>query len=205
MHVLPQVAGIDIQEGIVRQGLSWTLFRKMLHDFPEGQRDIVEKLGLSVQKTDFEQVCYYAHSLVGAAGTVAANDLIATARELEIAAKEKQTKNLPDLFDQVKKEYNRICDAIGGLPPMKDKKSVSGETIPPEQILLHLEEMTGFLNDFDPVASSQLMDRLNQLPLSGPVQQQMRRLSKFVNDLQYEKASEVLNIITGILNEEGKA
>jgi HPt (histidine-containing phosphotransfer) domain-containing protein len=185
--------------------LSWAIFHKMLLFFPEGQNKIIKDLKSAVKTKDLEKIKYLAHSLVGAAGTVAANDLISSARELEIAAKEKH-KEVAGLFEQLEKEYKKVCDSILLLPPLKENDLDSGkakmEILPPEEILSYLEKMKKSLNEFDPVYSSELMDRLNKVSLPDAIDQDIIRLTKFIDELQFDEACKIVDKITEILNQE---
>ncbi len=203
---LPNLSGINIQDGLSRQGLSWSVFHKMLAYFPLGQQEIIEKLSLAVENNDPEQTRHYAHSLVGAAGTVAAYDLVSSARELEIASRKEQKEDIPHLFEQLDKEYKRVCNSIALLPPIKKDEMLLAEeeriAATPEQILSCLENMAAFLGEFDPVGSAELMNRLEDMTLPNTIAQDVNDLARHLNDFQYEKATEALNKITDILNNE---
>jgi len=198
---LPDLHGINVHDGLERQGLNWQAFQKMLVVFPDDQRGIVKILSKAVEKNDLDQIKFHAHSLVGAAGTISAYGLVSALRELEKAARDNDIKHIVTLFKQVKKSYEIVCNSIMSLDEnqsvAQDKKQK--ERVPVKAILTLLEKLNHFLEDFDPSGSIDCMEELNRFMIPPAIQTEMIQLNKHIDDFQYEKANEILEKIKEIL------
>jgi len=194
---LPNLTEIDIKDAMVRQGLTWETFHKMLVSFPNGQKKIVKSLRGAVENQDFGKIMYHAHSLVGAAGTISAKELVSVSRKLEMSARKNKTNEIENLLGQVEKAFQLVCDAILVLPDSGDTLFVGGskEIASVQKISNSLGSLRKFLVEFDPVGASNCLKDLKRFVLTEAVQTQMDLMIKHIDNFQYEKAMDILDNI----------
>lgn len=199
----PVLRGIDIREGMERQGLSWTIFEKMLTAFPQGQQDTFDQLEAAVHNNDMNAIRLHAHSFVGAAGTISAHELVSAARELEIAARDNLTGDIPRLFDSVANIFQQVCSAISTLPgPASETISSPGSSLPVDDILDRLNRLEECLRTSDPVGSSDIMKQLSSFNLPPVIAPDITVLEQKINNFDFNGAAEIQRKIVDRLNQE---
>ncbi len=191
---IPSLPGIHIRESMERQGLSWEVFNKMLTAFPEGQKPTLLNLESAVLNGDMDQVRLHAHSLVGAAGTIGAQDLLSSAREVEIAAKEGHTDDIAHLFTVVDTIFSQVCDTIDSMSrePGPKPSAEPGHTMPVEQVLETVERLDRSMTASDPVGSEQELEALIMMRLPHGVSADVQTLERLISDFDYDSARQVL-------------
>ena len=189
--ITPALPGIAVKESMVRQGLSWSVFKKMLSQFPSGQKDTLLNLEAAVLASDLEATRLHAHSLVGAAGTIGAGELLSAAKELEIAAREERTEDIPALFNVVDQAFNQICTSISALPPEDNKPAETESTesaLSDTEVVQALEALKKHLAAFDPVASAAAVDELVSRKLPSGIRPDMATLQRLIHDFDFDQA-----------------
>jgi signal transduction histidine kinase/DNA-binding response OmpR family regulator len=197
--VIPSVDGIDVQEGLGRLGISWEIFRRMLIDFPKGQENTIKKLSQAVDAGDLQEIRHNAHSLVGAAGTIAATEVLSAARRLEIAAKEERLDVIKRLYRAVENSFNRILESIFALAEqsaiIETKKIAAKATIEEKKLRGLLKDLKRCLAEFDPVVTAEIADRLKASVLPAAMKHEINTMVDHINDLRYEEALTILDRI----------
>lgn len=75
----------------------------------------LEALGCAVSSEDRVAVSAAAHKLKGSSGNVGAEGLVALCQKLEASGKASRLQELPDLFQQLTREFEEVNEALHSL------------------------------------------------------------------------------------------
>ncbi len=201
---IPDLPEIDITEAMKRQGLSWTVFKKMLTAFPGEQQDTLDRLEAAVKKQDMAAITLHAHSFVGAGAAISARELTTTAKALEKAARKNLTSDIRSLYAHLANAFSLVCSAIATIieaEPESFPDSGRTASASTKDTLDHLDRLDTYLKEFDPVGSSDTMEKLNPSDFPPQVATDMKILADRVNAFDFEGARNVLEKIKSILKQ----
>ncbi len=103
---------IDIGTLNTYLGADQALHREILNSFLRQSEPDISALRRSTETEDWPALVSLAHKLKSSAKLVGANDLAEALRNLEAAGKQRNTKSIQDLSQQVVQEYQRVMDFI---------------------------------------------------------------------------------------------
>lgn len=75
----------------------------------------LEALGRAVSSEDRAAVSAAAHKLKGSCGNVGAEGLVALCQKLEASGKASRLQELPDLFQQLSREFEEVNETLQGI------------------------------------------------------------------------------------------
>jgi len=120
--------GFDLATGVNRLRGNRSIYKKLLLDFAAGYTGTAEEIRKTLDLDEMDQAHHLVHSLKGAAGNIAATDLLAAASELETLVR-KQGKDgdvSPDLlkakFQEMENALQQAINSVQSLGPIPDKK-----------------------------------------------------------------------------------
>ncbi|MCQ2754999.1 MAG: Hpt domain-containing protein, partial [bacterium] len=80
-------------------GLDKEIIDQLLEEFFEQTKTDLDKLGVAIEKSDFEQVDQIAHSIKGASANLCLDKISELAKELEFMGKNKDLTNAKETFE----------------------------------------------------------------------------------------------------------
>ena len=203
--MFPTFRGIDAKAGLARLNLPWEDFVPLLVSFARSQKDVLNGLLEAGGQQDWPQVRLSAHSLAGAAGNVAAEDLRALAKSLEKAAEEGRADRAADLLARVADEFQRVVQSIGALGPPLDAGTAEPEEpdrADPVLLAQALRRLLDCLDDFDPIGVEEALDDITRAGVPPEAAAKMDRLRQMVGDLKYEDAGQAAAAVLNLLEAE---
>jgi PAS domain S-box-containing protein len=153
---LPNIPGLDAQDGLARVAGNRKLYLKLLRQFVEQQGPAVESIQGALAQGDRPLAERLAHTLKGVAGSLGLPAVQRSAAALEKALS--ATANAPGLAGLFEDTASTLADAVGRLRaalPSADTPPVPPTTaaaFDPAQAGRVVAEMIGHLNNFDPAA-----------------------------------------------------
>ena len=87
---LPDLPGIDMEDGLARTGGRQELFTSLLIKFSAGHKNTVQEIKSALEYNDREKAARLAHTLKGVAGVIGARELNSIAAELEDAIRDEE-------------------------------------------------------------------------------------------------------------------
>ncbi|MBY4677040.1 hybrid sensor histidine kinase/response regulator [Marinobacterium arenosum] len=192
--VLPaQLAGFDLAEGLARMGGDRAFYRKMLLEFPPWAQQNNQRLRAAMASDDLVEAEHAAHSLVGTAASIAANELAAGARELERALEQRNGALSERRLAEVEAELERVSTSLASLraqqPPLDEQQCPTAAPAqePGPRIETELRQLIRLLsnNDLDAHASYQ---RLCSRYTDRPLPEALSRLAPQLDDLAFDEA-----------------
>lgn len=151
---IPSIEGLDTKDGLVRVAGNQALYMKLLRQFLE-QEATPARIAEALTGGDWPLAERLAHTVKGVSGSLGAGTVQQAAAALEKGLRERVTTNT---LVALQKEFSRVLgDFLGrlrtALPALPSQPHpVSAAPLDPERERLVLQEMTAYLNNFDPAA-----------------------------------------------------
>ena len=147
-----ELPGLAVQSGLARLGGDGELYRKLIHEFPKTNRNFGALFREALVAGDLILARRMAHTLKGVAGTIAADHLAATARDLETLAKEGCREEALLMLPTLEAELDRVLQTATGLGPGAVSAPdclASGRVTDPAELAAMMRALAGFLQDHD--------------------------------------------------------
>ena len=125
---LTELQGISVSDGLKHVGGNEKLYRKLLLQFLDTNRESVNEIRAALEKKDQTLAVRLAHTVKGVAGTLGAGALAQVAGELEKALKNEETGELSNLLEQFESHLNQVMHSIEKSEAGKKEKMESGES-----------------------------------------------------------------------------
>jgi len=199
---LPDLPGIDTQDGLERLGGNVRSYLRLLGKFADNQQDAIEEIKQAFIVKDGEQMVRLAHTLKGVAGNIGATQLQESAMELEAVLKEGTAELPARLLEITGRELKRIIGMIretgdGSETPVE----VASEL--PQNLVAQLQSLMDKLEEFDSEAEDLLLVILEQVK-GSQVHGMLQGVKKQVGGYDLEAAAEELEpLIKEIQNMTG--
>jgi len=128
--ILPaSLPGFDLATGVNRLRGNRSIYKKLLLDFAAAYTGTAEEIRNTLDSDEMDQAHHLVHSLKGAAGNIAATDLLTAASELETLVRKhgKDGDVSPDLleakFQEMENALQQAIHSVQSLGPIPEKKS----------------------------------------------------------------------------------
>lgn len=192
---LPEIAGLDVADGLNRVAGNMKLYRSLLRQFVDQQADTVSAFRASLTREDFDSAERLMHTLKGVSGNLGAKALNGLVAELERSLRDRNARSLEAGLSDVTSELARLMAAIRSSlaagaadAPPRTPGSDSMETV---TLLKHLKQM---LEDDDGAALDYLLQARDRI--GGAISEaDLDSLQKVASDFDFSAALECL---TGI-------
>jgi two-component system sensor histidine kinase/response regulator len=192
---LPEIAGLDVADGLNRVAGKMKLYRSLLGQFVDQQADTVSAVRASLAREDFASAERLMHTLKGVSGNLGAKALSGLAAELERSLRDRNARSLEAGLSGIAPELARLMEAIrnflaAGAADVPPRTSVldSAETV---RFLKQLKQM---LADDDGAALDYLLQARERV--GGVISEgDLDTLQKAVGDFDFTTA---LDCLTGV-------
>ena len=196
---LPQVAGIDVADGLRRVAGNRRLYRELLLQFAAKQADAPAQISAALDSGDSKRAEGIAHNLKGVAGNLAITQLHAAAERLEIAIRE-AADSVPNLLDDfattLQKEAAAINQALSG-PLVEEATEVSTVSLCGEDAKQAIDRLKKLLEASDGDAREAFED-LQRIVAGIAAKPQLDALSDSIDNFDFETALTRLNEVAQI-------
>ncbi len=205
--ILPdQAEGMNFADAKARLGLDDAFFLKLLRDFNAKYADFETQMSELLSAGDAEAASRLVHTIAGLAGTVGAETLLETARDVEHAINANGIEGVDtSAVFAAHAEVKRTLDLLTGAaetPARPQKKSVASDA--------NTKALKKLIPDFDQAFASRkvsIRKRLGEFEaaLNGVANEEFQALSRAAGNLDFDKARKILHKIRdGIENNEGE-
>ena len=192
---LPEIAGLDVADGLSRVAGNVKLYRSLLGQFVEQQADAVSAVRADLECQEFGLAERAMHTLKGVSGNLGAKALSGLTAELEKSLRDRDTQSLEAGLPNLAAELTRVIEAIrnslaAGGAEASPRTSISGST---EAVIL-LKQLKQMMEDDDGAALDYLLDVRERV--EGVISDaDLNALQKAVRDFDFTAA---LDCLTGI-------
>lgn len=116
----------DLEHRVDNEELVKKMAELLIEQYPEK----IEALAHAVVASQIDQVDSRAHALKGAAGSIGARALMEAACQLEIASRDGNAKSLPERFERVQDEFEKLRTFLSQENWIELAKDTSVHTLP---------------------------------------------------------------------------
>ncbi|MBO6519888.1 MAG: PAS-domain containing protein [Rhodospirillales bacterium] len=185
-------AGFNFAEAKRRLGLDDAFFAKLLSDFNAKYQNFAGELGTALDAGDIETAARLVHTVGGLGGTIGADDLQTECRSYEEALN-KADGDLPDATAVIAAHarVKAALDKMTAEPPREKPKSAAKESSSESDVSALITELDAALAS-KRISARQRIDDLESA-LAGAADGTLGELRKAANELNFEKARQILH------------
>jgi PAS domain S-box-containing protein len=195
--MLPQIEGVDLEDGLKRVAGNRRLYRDLLLQFASKQADAPAQVSAAIQCGDGKLAERVAHTVKGVAGNLGLTHVATAAGKLEKALRHGDALE-PTLFEEFTEVLNHQVQAIRQtLQGMPDQPSIeeSHEDFNPEAASVAIRRLRNLLESSDGDATEAFL--AVEQTLAGTVaRSRLDALSTAISEFDFETALKSLEAIT---------
>ncbi len=186
VSALPELAGIDVSEGISRVNGNAKLYRELLLQFYDDHQEFVKDIYADLNNGDQVTSLRKVHTLKGTSANLGMSRLHKTAAETEKALKDNQAhRAFEHILSPLKIELGAMLREISKIQEATAEDSVS----------ISLEECQPMLNQLRTLLEKQDLEALNLLKTIGTIkghEASFNRVKQAIHSFEFDKAGELL-------------
>ncbi|MBF0261645.1 MAG: response regulator [Magnetococcales bacterium] len=184
--------GIDLEEGLARVTGNRPLFARLLIEFGARHAQAGQGLRTALEQGESGRARMLLHALGGMAGNLSAHDLLAVINELRLAIARENHTDITELLDRFDQHLQTVLESVSLLERGREASATrepdGGESLPEtERVGPLLESMWDHLVEHD-LAAKRLLPELRAILSGARFQDDLRRLEKWVNQLDFDAA-----------------
>ncbi len=204
--VLPHLPGIDQEEALKVLNNKTDLFVKMLYDFRKNFSSLpthLRELSVAGNWTDIERK---AHTIKGVAGYIGSFALMRAAEQLENALRNDEQEAAGQHLTTFIHALDDILSSLSALPA-RDNTALPEKTDAPPAIIRY-EEVQGALQILivhlqrGELAAEEQFVVIEKLLAGTGFETQLRELADLIEDIEYERALEVVKVLLDTLRQK---
>ncbi|HYK36707.1 hybrid sensor histidine kinase/response regulator [Alloacidobacterium sp.] len=188
--ILPEIAGIDIDNGLKRVAGNKRLYRDLLRQFAAKQGDVSTEILAALASGDLKLAERIAHTVKGVAGNIGIVDVQSAAQNLEKAIREDHPDSIPSLLDKFAESLGQQVSAIkAALPEAAPASPEEVQTLPFNGVAATeaIARLRSLLEASDGAAEDAFYNL--QATVKGTVEKtQLDALGTLINDFDFEGA-----------------
>jgi CheY-like chemotaxis protein len=192
---LPEITGIDMENGLKRVAGNKKLYRKILLQFSQSNRNFADEVLKAIENKDQDLTIRTAHTLKGVSGNLGANELFQATKKLE----ELLHEGITDM-DAINKQLNGVNELL--LPLIKEidefQKEQQKDEVEAEATELNIDEVKQVMADLKnnleqySTEASESFDKLKSRLSGHGYDMEMMELEKHINAYDFDSALELL-------------
>ncbi|OIQ52239.1 Signal transduction histidine-protein kinase BarA [Pseudodesulfovibrio hydrargyri] len=193
--VIPDLPGVDTDQGLSRLRGNEKLYQKLLQDFAQDSSVLLDKLAADAAAERFDACRGVAHNLKGVAGSIGADRLREVLARLEQTLLSGQG-DLHTRMDEAVREAHRVADGILAAYPPEDEPEIPAEDKGRIEIqgvramLPELEALLGLLDRHDIDAQKLFSTLRDKLEENAP--SQGRTMARLIDQFDFTSAGNIL-------------
>jgi len=201
---LVRLQGISVSDGLKHVGGNEILYRKLLIQFLDTNRESVDEIRDALKTKDQTLAVRLAHTVKGVAATLGAAALAQVAGEMEKALKSKETEKLSNLLEQFESHLNQVMQSIEkfqAAPEETPASNARSDQTPVDNAVVRpiIEELFELLETDLGQASRRLEDLAIHLA-DSKLGEQFKMLENQMNIFDIPEALDTLKAIADELN-----
>ncbi|MCF8029525.1 MAG: response regulator [Desulfohalobiaceae bacterium] len=198
---LPELEGLDTEQGLQNTGGSTNLYVKLLREFPGKNAEAGQNIRAARKAGRGEEAVRLAHSVKGAAASLGAARLSEAARELEEALRRgDEHEELEKLLNRFEEDLESICQSIERFYS-KEYQDTSGEG-PDQEQATHIIDRLRKLMEKGDVKAEDVAEELHSALSGAGLDAQLNALQDHITDVEFDKAKSLLEEIASKMDKE---
>jgi len=188
---IPELPGIDTDEGLGRVAGNKRLYLKLLRKFRDSQGGAAGEVESLIRADDMDAALHVVHTLKGVAGNIGAGPLHAAAKRLEHALKKKPDA-VGEALSAMRVELERV---VNGLSALVEDTTPEITAMDDEAVTDLMHRLRNQLQDSDASAVDTL-DLLVKGAGHGPYQNDLAQLRRLIEQYDFEEALVIVDRLT---------
>ncbi len=131
---IPPLEGINIQSALSRLGNNKELYKRLLIQFFENNKNKNRQIQKAIEEGNFTKAREILHALKGVAGNMGAEELFQVARDLEIGLKNENIAQIQTLLPFFNAAFNRVFNSLSLWLKPGDEENIIPQNFSPEAI-----------------------------------------------------------------------
>ncbi|MCJ7616615.1 MAG: response regulator, partial [Desulfobacterales bacterium] len=191
-----ELPGIKISKALKALNIDGNIFKTILINFLESNKDTMSKIRSAFGNEDWESLMHLSHSLKGSAGNIGADELYRAGMNLEMASTSREGSVKPpalSLVDALDASLNKVLTSLETLVDAGESKAlhVGGESLDMSRLEQELKQLADALKTADPEAITRQMGKVREHADNSILQ----KLESQINNYDYDEAIETINKI----------
>ena len=193
---LPQIQGINCQQGLTRIGGNSKAYHNVLAKFVTNQGSVVTQIRQALSDNEVAEAQRIAHTIKGVAGNIGAEQLAALAAIVETTLN--NAEPVQPALDTLEQELSDVLAAIvqSQVPSAPPQGLGSMDS---EQLRSKLNELLVLLDEYDMEADGVLEDVLGKIAEPG-IKRQLKQIQEQLSSYDFEQAAQALRDILSPLS-----
>jgi len=192
---LPELTGINMQQGLATCQNNQKLYRKLLIKFKDTQHDFTEQFQQAQDSDDKDSPARSAHSLKGVAGNIGAIAIQDAAQTLEQACKENQTdEQIAPLLEKVNANLSIVLNSLDGIEKTDKQQTTQDTLLDTDKFNSLLAQLRELLEEDDADAAD-IVEEIEALPGISSHQINLKQLLKAIDEYDFELAVKELDTL----------
>ncbi|MBF0547321.1 MAG: response regulator [Candidatus Riflebacteria bacterium] len=197
---LPEIPGLDTENGLRRVAGNRTLYLKLLEKFSESQIETPETISSALRNGEIKTGERLAHTLKGVAGNIGAIEVQRLSGEIEKLIRESAQVSSSTFLDEHLKNLHQIVTEIGTQIKQyftsHSSPTAQGDTLPGEipnlgKLTSIFEKLANFLSESDSDAT-EFFDSEKNFFQNAIETSNFKRLDKAIKSFDFDSALQIL-------------
>ncbi len=205
--LLPDLAGIDMSDGLLRSSGNKRLFKRLLFNFKKNFAFIDKKIQKALDDNNIKNALQITHAIKGVSGNIGAVDLFSEIQKLESSMKQGNTADVSLLLDSMAEELNRVMVSIGKFEESETQKAETKNMLSAKDVKLDTESLRSSFNhlyqlllDCNIKAGSDFVPIKETLQNISDIQKYLEQLEEHIQQYDFDYAIEDLINIAQCMN-----
>lgn len=194
-----QIPGIDMNEGLSRVGGNKKLYLKLLKDFANSYRPVVDSIQKAISEQKMGEARRLAHTLKGVSGNISVNEVFSISEQLEKALTATPPKECNQLLEKLNIALHSVIDAVDAIRDDKQPDDSGKQELTPVEDIEPILQQAAHLIWTDDVDADPAIKALKQA-LGKRFASEIDEIVISVNGFDFEAAKEPLLKIATELN-----
>jgi two-component system, sensor histidine kinase and response regulator len=200
---IPEISGIDIQDGLYRVGGNKKLFKTLLVKFKRDFASSTAEIREHLKNKDIETAERLAHTVKGASGNLGAKELQARATVLDSALKDEHL----EIDEQVLSDFDEALQSLVGAivsSGIEEEIEESAQAAAPaagkiskEQLIKLLEDLEPNLKKRQPKKCVPILEEILNYRLEEKVKAGLNEIAALIKRYKFKEAQEIFITILG--------
>ncbi|MBF0371368.1 MAG: response regulator [Magnetococcales bacterium] len=207
--------GVDMVQGLRRVGSNRKLFKKLLGEFYQDNRNLTATLQEFFERGDLQTVLRLIHTLKGVSGSIGANALHQAAQDLESAITRGDERHYERLLGRIQERLTPLLGALGPLTQTL-KQHDPAESVSPiwkelkggdiEKLAPLLQKLSSYLEEMD-VDSEACFVPIREIVAHSQFHDLGEKIGQKIDCFDFEEAMEMVQELKDAVNatQDGKA
>ena len=192
---LPQLDGINLEDGVSRMGGNLAAYHRMLAKFIDNQAPVITQIREALEQNDNELALRLAHTLKGVAGSIGAAELQSSAAQLEAHLRQHAGQLPGSVLTITEEQLARLLATLRGyLGGREQHEADAGPELEQSEMTALLRQLLARVEDYDSEAEDAL-DQLMARRLPSDVQHKLGDIGGLLGQYEFDAAAEALQAV----------